>query len=124
MRDVAAKGSPLRIRTSASFPLSRLPTRSATPRICAAVSVVLVVSYMRLVAGVRFSLSFVALAQAVYLVGFSYAFFWKGYTGLTVVVGAILTLFLLMQSTGRVKWHGVFGRAAATETPPPPPVQP
>ncbi len=92
--------------------------------ICAAVSVVLVVSYMRLVAGAKFALSYVAAAQLIYLIGFSYAFFWKGYTGLTVVVGAILTLFLLMQSTGRVKWHDGFERAAAPEMPPPPPVQP
>jgi hypothetical protein len=59
---------------------------------------------MRLAAGVRFAVTWVALAQAVYLVGFSYAFFWKGRTGLTVVIGAILTLFLLMQAPGRIDW--------------------
>ena len=72
--------------------------------ICAAVSVALVVSYMRLAAGVRFAVTWVALAQIVYLVGFSYAFFWESHTGLTVVIGAILTLFLLMQATGRIDW--------------------
>ena len=72
--------------------------------ICAAVSVGLVVSYMRLAAGMRFAATWVAVAQVVYLVGFSYAFFFDGYTGLTVVCGAILTLFLLMQATGRIDW--------------------
>jgi Inner membrane protein CreD len=72
--------------------------------VCAAISVALVVSYMRLAAGVRFAVTWVALAQLVYLVGFSYAFFWESRTGLTVVIGAILTLFLLMQATGRIDW--------------------
>ncbi len=76
--------------------------------ICAAVSVILVVSYMRLAAGVKFAVTWVALAQLVYLVGFSYAFFWKSHTGLTVVIGAILTLFLLMQATGRIDWSVAF----------------
>jgi len=35
---------------------------------------------------------------------FSYAFFFLGYTALAVTVGAIVTLFLMMQWTGRVKW--------------------
>lgn len=76
--------------------------------ICAATSVFLVVSYMRLVAGVKFAISYVALAQLVYLVGFSYAFFWVGKTGLTVTIGAIVTLFVLMQATGKVNWQEVF----------------
>jgi len=84
--------------------------------ICAVVSVLLVVTYMRLVAGVKFACTYVAAAQLVYLVGFTYAFFWAGWTGLTVVIGAILTLFVLMQATGRMDWREVFGR-----TPPPPP---
>ncbi len=78
--------------------------------VAAAVSVVLVVSYMRLVAGVKFALFFVALAQVVYLVGFSYAFFWVGRTGLAVTIGAVLTLFVLMQVTGRVNWSELLVR--------------
>ena len=93
--------------------------------ICAAVSVVLVVSYMRLVAGARFAMSYVAAAQLIYLIGFSYAFFWKGYTGLTVVIGAILTLFVLMMATGRVNWHAAFSRSKPQPPEPPaPPVSP
>ena len=51
----------------------------------------------------------VHLAQLVFLVLFSYAFVFEGYTGLTVTVGAVLTLFVLMQLTGRVDWNEVFG---------------
>ena len=92
--------------------------------ICAAVSVLLVVSYMRLVAGVKFAVTYVAAAQLVYLVGFSYAFFWEGQTGLTVVVVAILTLFVLMQATGRVNWSEVFKRRSAEPPLPPAGSQP
>ena len=52
-------------------------------------------------------------AQFVYLVLFSYAFFFKGYTGLTVTIGAIATLFIAMQMTGRVKWSDIGGLAQA-----------
>ena len=52
--------------------------------ICSAVAVVLVVSYMRLVAGVKFAVVYVGAAQLVYLLGFSYAFFFPGWTGLTI----------------------------------------
>ncbi|MDP6044766.1 MAG: inner membrane CreD family protein, partial [Phycisphaerae bacterium] len=79
--------------------------------ICAAVSTALVVSYMRLVAGVKFAVLYVGAAQLVYLVGFSYAFFWVGLTGLTLTIGAIATLFVLMQATGRIDWHEVFSRS-------------
>jgi len=69
-----------------------------------AVSVFLVVSYLRLVTGLRFAAVEAGSAQLVYLVLFSYAFFFKGFTGLTVTIGAILTLFLAMQLTGRIRW--------------------
>ena len=76
-------------------------------------SMVLVVSYLRLVVSSRFAFVEAALAQLVYLVGFSLAYFWEGFTGLTVTVLSILTLFVLMQLTGRVKWSEVFARGAA-----------
>lgn len=72
--------------------------------ICSAVSIFLVVSYLRIVAGPRFAFVEAALAQLVYLVGFSYAFFFKGFTGLVVTVGAIISLFLVMQLTARIEW--------------------
>ncbi len=78
--------------------------------IAAAASVFLVVSYLRVVAGMRTALVQAGLAQLVFLVLFSYAFFFEGATGLTVTVGAVLTLFVLMQLTARVDWSAVFAR--------------
>jgi inner membrane protein involved in colicin E2 resistance len=75
-------------------------------------SIVLVVSYLRLVCGLRAALVEAGLAQLVFLVLFSYAFFFEGFTGLTVTIGAVLTLFVLMQLTGRVDWSAVFARKA------------
>jgi hypothetical protein len=63
---------------------------------------------MRVVAGSRFAYFEVAIAQVIYLVGFSYAFFFEGFTGLTVTVGAIITLFVVMQMTARIKWSERF----------------
>lgn len=82
--------------------------------ICSAVSIFLVVSYLRLVVGMRFALLEAGAMQLVYLVGFSYAFFLEGMTGLAITIGAILTLFLVMQWTGRIRWSEVFaGKPAA-----------
>ncbi len=78
--------------------------------ICAAVSVLLVVSYLRLVAGMKFAVLYAGAAQLVFLIGFSYAFFWTGYTGLAITIAAIVTLFVLMQATGRLNWNEVFHR--------------
>ena len=76
--------------------------------ICSVVSIALVVSYLRLVVGIRFAAVEGGLAQLIYLVLFSYAFFFKGYTGLTVTIGSILTLFIVMQMTGRIRWAEKF----------------
>lgn len=73
-------------------------------------SVTLVVSYLRLVVSARFALVEAGLAQLVYLVGFSLAHFWDGWTGLTVTVLSIVTVFVLMQLTGRVRWSEVLAR--------------
>lgn len=77
--------------------------------IAAAVSVFLVVSYLRLVLGSTFAFREAAGAQMVYLVLFSYSHFYEGYTGLIVTIGAILTLFIVMQVTARSR---AFRRAA------------
>ena len=79
--------------------------------ICSAVSVFLVVSYLRLVVGLRFALLEAATAQLIYLVLFSYAFFFKGFTGLTITIGSIMTLFVVMQVTGRIHWAEKFSPA-------------
>ncbi|MDP9201267.1 MAG: inner membrane CreD family protein [Gemmatimonadota bacterium] len=76
--------------------------------IASVVSIALVVSYLRLVIGPRFAFREAALAQFIYLVLFSYAFFFKGFTGLAITIGSILTLFAAMQLTGRVRWSEIF----------------
>jgi inner membrane protein involved in colicin E2 resistance len=76
--------------------------------IASAVSVFLVVSYLRLVVGIRFASREAALAQFIYLVMFSYAFFLKGFTGLAITIGSVLTLFVVMQVTGRIRWADKF----------------
>ena len=68
------------------------------------------VSYLRLVVGLRFAAVEAGISQLVYLVLFSYAHFLKGFTGLIVTVGSILTLFALMQLTGRIDWTERFKR--------------
>jgi len=72
--------------------------------ICSAVSIFLVVSYLRIVVGSRFAFVEAALAQFIYLVMFSYAFFFQGFTGLSITIGAIVTLFVVMQMTARIDW--------------------
>lgn len=74
------------------------------------VSMLLVVSYLRIAVGKRFAFVEAAGAQLVYLILFSYAFFFKGFTGLAVTIGAIVTLFVLMQMTARLNWSEVFSR--------------
>jgi len=80
--------------------------------ICSAVSIFLVVSYLRLVVGPRFALLEAGITQFIYLVAFSYAFFFQGFTGLAVTIGAIVTLFVVMQMTGRIRWAEKFAGAA------------
>jgi hypothetical protein len=74
--------------------------------ISSATSVFLVVSYMRLVVSNRFAFGPVAIAQLIYVVGFSIAHFFTGFTGLAITLLGILTLFWLMQTTGRIDWYG------------------
>jgi len=76
--------------------------------ICSIVSLTLVVSYLRLVVGMRFAAVEAGLAQLIYLVLFSYAFFFKGFSGLAVTIGSIITLFVVMQLTGRIRWSEKF----------------
>src|SRR5688500_5925780 len=80
--------------------------------IASIVSIGLVVSYLRLVVGPQFAYREAALAQFVYLVLFSYACFFKGFTGLAITIGSILTRFAAMQRTGRIRWSEVFARSA------------
>jgi len=81
--------------------------------ICSVVSVFLVVSYLRIVVGPRFALVEAGGAQFIYLVMFSYAFFLHGFTGLAITIGCIVTLFVVMQMTARIRWTERFRRPAA-----------
>jgi inner membrane protein involved in colicin E2 resistance len=83
--------------------------------IASVVSLFLVVSYARLFVGWRFALREMGLAQLIYLVLFSHTFFWEGFTGLAITIGAILTLFVVMQITGRINWSEALRR----QNPPP-----
>lgn len=85
--------------------------------IASVVSVALVVSYLRLVVGMRFAALEAGTAQLIYLVLFSYAFFWKGFTGLAITVIAIITLFVVMQATGRIRWSERFAARSAALRP-------
>lgn len=77
----------------------------------AVVSIFLVVSYLRLAVGMRFAAVEAGLTQFCFLVLFSYAFFFEGYTGLSITAGAIVTLFAVMQMTGRIRWTEKFAAA-------------
>jgi inner membrane protein involved in colicin E2 resistance len=81
--------------------------------ISAIVSLALVTSYLRVVFGARFAFFAAGAAQLLYLVLFSYAFFFKGLSGLAITVGAIVTLFVLMQATAKTRWNEVFALRAA-----------
>jgi len=75
--------------------------------ISSAVSIALVVTYMRLVVSNRFAFVEIAISQFIYLVLFSYTFFFEGFTGLVITILCIVTLFVVMQFTGRVNWEEV-----------------
>jgi hypothetical protein len=85
--------------------------------IASATSIALVVSYLRLVGGMSFAFLQAGMAQLVFLVLFSYAFFFEGYTGLTVTVGSVITLFIMMQATARVDWSQLFAKKSAALPP-------
>jgi len=82
--------------------------------ICSAVSIFLVISYMRIVAGHQFAFLEIGLSQLIFLVAFSYTFFYQGFTGLTITVLCIITLFLVMQMTARLDWETTFNENKKT----------
>jgi hypothetical protein len=84
--------------------------------VASAVAVALVISYARLFVGWRTALLRLAVPQVVFLVLFSWTFFWRGFTGLAVTVGAIVTLFVVMQMTGTLDWEKVLAKARPVES--------
>lgn len=76
--------------------------------IAAACSLALVCGYLRAAAG-EFLFRVAVVAQTAYMVLFSYSFFFKGLTGLTLTVGGIVTLGVLMALTAKVDWSQKLG---------------
>ncbi len=76
--------------------------------IAAAASLMLVCGYLRAAAG-EFLFRVAVVAQTAYMVLFSYSFFFKGLTGLTLTVGGIVTLGVLMALTAKVDWSQRLG---------------
>lgn len=77
----------------------------------AAVSVLLCVGYLLLVMGRGRALTEIAISQFVFLVLFSYSFFFEGFTGLAITIGSVLTLGYFMIKTAKVDWADVFARS-------------
>lgn len=87
--------------------------------ICSAVSTALCVGYLRAVVGTNRALLEMAASQAVFLVLFSYSFFFEGLTGLAVAIGSVLTLAYFMAKTANVSWEKVFERKPPVQPPAP-----
>ena len=86
----------------------------------AIVSLLLVNTYLARVAGARFA-RISLVAQFAYMVLFSASFFFDGLTGITITIGAIITLAILMTYTAKVDWNEVFKRAPKVAKMPQPP---
>ncbi|MBI3117445.1 MAG: inner membrane CreD family protein, partial [Candidatus Hydrogenedentes bacterium] len=91
--------------------------------ISAVVSVGLVTTYLSAALRGQFPWKVAAAGQAFFLVLFSYSFFLKGITGLTVAIGSVVTLAVLMRVTAHVDWNEVFAKKpvlpVAAPAPPP-----
>ena len=74
------------------------------------ISVGVVTFYLRAALGERFPWKTAAIGQLFFLVLFSYSFFVKGMTGLTVASGSVITLAAIMAVTAKLNWTEVFSR--------------
>lgn len=90
--------------------------------LASAVSVLLVVSYLRVVVSPRFAVLEAGSLQLLYLVVFARAHFTPGWTGLIVTIGAIATLFVVMQATARVDWEQALRGSPSPPARVPPPL--
>ncbi|MDD3627611.1 MAG: inner membrane CreD family protein [bacterium] len=78
--------------------------------ISAVVSIFLVISYMRIIVGAKNAFLAIGLSQFVYLILFSYTFFFEKFTGLAITILCIVTLFIVMQITARINWEEMFSK--------------
>src|SRR5581483_1621108 len=99
-----------------AYTVDRIPVEW-TFVLCTAVSMALTISYLRLVVGLRFAAVEAAGAQVFYQILFSLALFDEGFSGLSITVGAIVTLFVMMQLTGRIRWSERFRQSDPHTTP-------
>ncbi|HCN27477.1 MAG TPA: hypothetical protein DIT64_01560 [Verrucomicrobiales bacterium] len=76
--------------------------------VAAGASLALVCGYLR-AAGGLFLFRVALAAQTAYMVLFSYSFFFKGLTGLTLTLGGVATLGMLMALTAKVDWSSKLG---------------
>lgn len=83
--------------------------------VSAVVSMALVATYLRPAISGKFALRYALPLQAIFLVAFSYTFFFKGYTGLAITIGAVISLFVAMQLTAKADWNEVFRTRAKSE---------
>jgi hypothetical protein len=95
-----------------AYTVDRIPIYTAFA-LCSLVSMFLTISYLRIVAGLRFAAVEAGLAQFFYLILFSLALFNEGFSGLAITIGSIITLFVTMQLTARVNWSERFARRPA-----------
>ena len=72
----------------------------------------------------KFSWKLAISGQLFFLVLFSYSFFLKGITGLTIAIGSVVTLAILMKATVNVDWNRVFAKAERPGSQAPPPLVP
>lgn len=77
--------------------------------VAAGVSIGLTVSYLARFTDRTVAFLVAPATQLVYLVIFSFSFFFDGMTGILVTICSVLTLFLLMQLTAGVNWDTAFG---------------
>jgi hypothetical protein len=89
--------------------------------ISAVVSVTLVTSYLKAALKGSFPWKVAIAGQLFYLILFSYSFFLKGITGLTVAIGSVITLAVLMRVTADLDWNEIFRRPPRNDGPATPP---
>lgn len=81
--------------------------------VAALVSLFLTVSYLARFTPKKIAYVYAPATQLVYLVVFSFSFFFDGMTGIIVTVCSVVTLFILMQVTVKIDWDETFSGVRA-----------
>jgi len=87
--------------------------------IASLVSVVMCTGYLSLFVHDRRALVELTVSQLIFLVLFSFTFFYEGLTGLAITVGSVITLGYFMARTGHVDWERAFRREPRAPVQPP-----